>query len=285
MTDKAGSDRGPIFVGGSGRSGTTIVGRTLGLHPAIFSFPDEPKFLAAVPGNLIDYLHRPEDSKLQKQFERSIRQEFFRRWSPKGRRDVGICTYVDKAHYFRCVERFLSIFPAGSLEERYQQAFDFLTELYGPCVRENSAMRWCDDSPLTVLHTLDLIRIFPQMRFIHVIRDGRHVAQSYCRLGWCQTLPEALFLWYSRVAIGRRLGEKLPKQNYLEVSLSDLIGSPESELRRILDFVGEAWDPAMDQHRLSASRESKYRGPVERQLDSLFQALAGSMIEEFGWKV
>lgn len=31
----------PIFVGGSGRCGTTVLAKTLGLHARIFTFPDE----------------------------------------------------------------------------------------------------------------------------------------------------------------------------------------------------------------------------------------------------
>lgn len=275
---------GPIFVGGSGRSGTTILGRTLGLHPNIFSLPDEPKFLAAVPGNLIDYLHHTDSDQLRRRFEKAMKREFFRRQSPKGERSVGISTYVEPNHYRACLEQFLADFPGKDLKQRFQQVSNFVSALYGPTLTRESAERWCDDSPLTIVHALPLFQIFPDMRLIHVIRDGRHVAQSYFRLGWCASVQEGLRLWHSRVTIGRILGASLPAKNYCEVSLSAAVREPEPELRRILLFLDEPWSENMEHHRLSEGREAKHRGKVDRRAERLFFALAGSMVEEFGWE-
>lgn len=45
----------PIFVGGTGRSGTTIFYRSLGCHPRIHVFPNEMRFLID-PGGLMDLI-------------------------------------------------------------------------------------------------------------------------------------------------------------------------------------------------------------------------------------
>jgi len=48
----------PIFVGGAGRSGTTLVNRLLGRHPKVFALPDETRFIVDPDGliTLVDCL-------------------------------------------------------------------------------------------------------------------------------------------------------------------------------------------------------------------------------------
>lgn len=55
MRSKSTLDVGPVFVGGTGRSGTTIIARLLGLHPEIYTFPIETRFMVD-PGGLVDLI-------------------------------------------------------------------------------------------------------------------------------------------------------------------------------------------------------------------------------------
>ncbi len=58
----------PIFVAGSGRSGTTIVGRTLALHPAIYALLDETRLLVGRRGALLDWAFEPNNARVRNAF-------------------------------------------------------------------------------------------------------------------------------------------------------------------------------------------------------------------------
>ena len=97
-----------------------------------------------------------------------------------------------------------------------------------------------------------LVRCYPEMKFIHLIRDGRDMAltenhnllrkhgayllgEPDCEQNWIRS---QFRLW----AMGNRLaweaGQKYLGENYLLLDYDQLCSSPEQELRRIYGHVG-----------------------------------------------
>jgi hypothetical protein len=102
-------------------------------------------------------------------------------------------------------------------------------------------------------HLDRLAAIFPEARFVHVLRDGRAVVGSRVR-GPGQGSPgdgapapspaEAAARWADEVRVGRRQAV-FHASRVLEVRYEDLVQRPESELRRVLGFLAEPWDPSI----------------------------------------
>lgn len=97
-----------------------------------------------------------------------------------------------------------------------------------------------------------LTDLFPNAKFIHMIRDGRDVALSFARTPW----------WYESVHLNLSRWQKelkkicldaalyLNPKSYLEVKYENLVSNPEFELRRICDFLGVVFEAAtLDPHR------------------------------------
>jgi sulfotransferase family protein len=99
-----------------------------------------------------------------------------------------------------------------------------------------------EKTPSHSLHTDLIARYAPQARFVHVVRDGRDVAQSLVAAsrGWGAswgaptTIESAAAVWNEHVRAARRARFESP---YLEVRYEDLSGENAArELRRVYEF-------------------------------------------------
>jgi len=132
---------------------------------------------------------------------------------------------------------------------------------------------WADKTPDYGMHMAMIQSLWPECRFIHLIRDGAHVAQSmsthpgYRLLTardelswtsiahgmadmWTSTPPSDidsfLRLWRFRVERARSEAKSLAEGTYVEVRYESLTAEPKPALRRIAAFTGlvrrdESW--------------------------------------------
>lgn len=115
--------------------------------------------------------------------------------------------------------------------------------------------RWGDKTPRNIRFAQRLLNQFPNARLIHVIRDGRDVACSLrnhpkenIRHGKVipNTVNKPIAMCARRWVDDTIMGLAFSGHpRVMEVRYEQLVLSPESELRRICDFVGEAFEPAM----------------------------------------
>jgi hypothetical protein len=114
------------------------------------------------------------------------------------------------------------------------------------------ARRYGNKSP-EYMHHLELMeRAFPGVQYVHIVRDGRSAALSWSsmtesrsRLRWPTGLRGYACEWSDVVAAARRLGSAVGPGRYAEVRYEDLVSRPEAELRRLCEFLGLRFEPAM----------------------------------------
>jgi hypothetical protein len=163
--------------------------------------------------------------------------------------------------------------------------------------------RYGDKTPGFVQSLPLLGRLFPEARFVHVIRDGRDVALSLLDRSWGpRSISEAARYWAARVTMGHRDGTALGPARYLEVSYEDLVRDPESVRQSVcsfieLDFATEtaSLDGAVE--RLPAERRKHHEHlgePIQEGIRdwrrdmpvpdvAVFEAIAGRDLERFGY--
>lgn len=98
----------------------------------------------------------------------------------------------------------------------------------------------------TVHHHFDrLLKIWPDAKFIKILRDGRDVARSCIGMKWAGNLWRGADRWIEAERIWGDLAQSLPPERYIEFKYEDLITEPAVVLGRICEFMGVAYDPAM----------------------------------------
>jgi hypothetical protein len=124
-----------------------------------------------------------------------------------------------------------------------------------------------DKTPDGVLTMRLIADLFPEVRFLHIIRDGRAVALSLLQTEWgAKTIEDAAYYWRSRVRAGRRAGRAIGPDRYREVRYEDLVSQPDNTLSQLCRFLGLEFDTAMLRY---------YEHPETQQLSGLHPNLQG----------
>jgi hypothetical protein len=162
-----------------------------------------------------------------------------------------------------------------------------------------------DKTPGYVMHMALIARLFPESRFVHVVRDGRDVALSYLRTDFGpENLSEGALYWKRRVCRGRAAGAVLGSDRYMEMRYEDLVQDPEQVLRGVSTFIGIEFDERMlrfheagDVVRSETAHPSAHtnlglpisapasdwRSQLSTAEAAVFDFLAGSTLERFGY--
>jgi hypothetical protein len=104
--------------------------------------------------------------------------------------------------------------------------------------KEAGATRWANKTPKYVRHIRWLAEAFPNAHFVHILRDPRDVSASLIRAGWHSTYREAGRYWLRQVRAGRKAGDKLRDERYIEVYYEDLVLNPVDEIEKLSEWIG-----------------------------------------------
>ena len=240
-----------IFTGGSGRSGTTIVGKMLGRHPDVqAASPLEIKFLTAGNG-LLDLVENRRFHKNGKpiirkngnlrKFENSVLDKWWIRDS-KDSNKTGLHLGIGR----ELLEEFLAQLRVDVEIDREKAAREFFRKFVDSQLAQRKRSRWVDTTPPNLMRSSAIYALLPGSKFIHMVRDGRDVACSVVREKWGPDEHfEALEWWRKRLLIVLAETEKNP-DSVLHVWLEELIHHERDKtFHAISDFVELSDSPKM----------------------------------------
>jgi Sulfotransferase family len=119
-----------------------------------------------------------------------------------------------------------------------------------------------------------LPRIWPDARFIHLLRDGRDVARSIIEMGCAGNTWTAIDRWVQVEETWETFKQSLGPDRAFDVRYEDLVQRPEETLTEICRFVGIEYHPAM----LRYPEDSTYSTPDPKLIDQWSQKLSEPQI-------
>ncbi len=235
IEDRPAQHVAPItFVGGTGRSGTHVVAHFLGRHKRLTSIGVECRFHVedrGFPGLL-------DGSVTKEQFVKRLRG-FWWRGRQTGR-ERGLFRFVPEHSFEASVRKFEERFDPGAPDTACRELF---LDLLWPRAVEKNAGGLIEQSCDTIAAAPTLMRLFPEARYVHVVRDGRdasasRVSQTRGRV-YPRTRNQGIDWFEKRLRRIEEGARQIPEDLLMQVSLEDILTPPRHEAARDLtSFVG-----------------------------------------------
>jgi hypothetical protein len=234
-----------VFVGGTGRSGTHVLGRLLGSHPRFADVPIEARFHCNKRGfpdllggrvSLAGFME-----KLRGFWWHRVRLDD----QPRG-----LYNLMTRAVFDEAAARF----EAGYHDDPVTACTRLFGDLLWPIAEEERKPALVEMSSHNVREAQTLRRLYPAARFVHTVRDGRDAASSVTTKTWGpDRIPAAIEWWAQRlrdIDAGVR-GEEdgaayaLGPRQLHPLVLDDLVaGDRDAAYTALLDFCGVADEPS-----------------------------------------
>jgi sulfotransferase family protein len=268
-----------VFIVGCPRSGTTLLQRIVNAHPQIAITPEThwiPRFFEKRKGLT------PEGMVTRKLIFGLLEEPRFTRLGI-GREDL------------------LAIIAGG----RPVFYSSFVTGIFDSYGKAQGKALVGDKTPGYVRRMNTLHALWPEARFVHLIRDGRDVYLSMRhrplhrpKMGVFDTWAEepvltAALWWEFNVRAGRKAGTSLRSGLYYEIRYESLVAQPREECEALSAFLGLPYDDAMLRFNETQTKK-RARRPISPRLRDWrtqmpavdverFEAAAGELLDELGY--
>lgn len=283
-----------VFIIGTGRCGSTLVHEIIARHENV-------GFVSNIDDNL-------PALNLMGQLNNAIYRSPIGQWTRKG----GFRFAPSEA--YQLISRQVSPIYANSTRDLYAQD---VTPWLERCFRDFFENRHTRQGRPLFLHKYTgwsrigfFARIFPEAKFIHIVRDGRAVANSWLQMPWWNgyqgpenwlwgDLPESYryewlkngrsftslagIAWKMLMDSYEKAKVILPESNYLELRYEDFLKSPRDICKVMLDFSGLEWSREFERsfarQKIFASRSKAYERDLSiAQLDELRLSLESHLV-------
>jgi hypothetical protein len=207
----------PFFIVGCSRSGTTLLQALLDAHPRL-AIPPE----SHIYNRFGDIFHTYGDFAVSANRCRFIQDML---------QDAYIQRWELKASAAEIDSTVTTPTRAGIVRAMFENY-----------ARSKNAARWGDKTPEHIRHLETIRHDFPDVRLIHLIRDGRDTAEAMRRMIWTPVTAVGLGREWSReVTYWLDFCERFGTENTLVVRFEDMMTDPSQVLGRILEFLGESF--------------------------------------------
>lgn len=129
-------------------------------------------------------------------------------------------------------------------EQSLQRILDEIYLTYGR-QHEESFQVWGEKSPKNMPFTKEIFQVYPQSKYIFLVRDGRDVARSWLIKNKSEDIRWIAESWNESIQMFDWLRKKAGKKGLLKVHYENLVSQPEETLTKVMDFLGLPFEEEM----------------------------------------
>jgi hypothetical protein len=294
-----------VFVGGTGRCGTTVLWHLLATHPEIASLPVRHRFIID-PEGLVSFLNTAISSWSPFDYDRAL-----------GRLEELLLDVI-RPHYWR--------YPGLALEQYLPNAERHARALVGSLSRFRYDARWVgqvqhrramefhkqwdraelaarlgagatsilsdafrgekwfvDGDTWNILYARELFEMFPESKMINIVRDPLDVVSSMKRQGWCpRETSQAVDYYCAIMDRWKEISLEIDRDRLLTVKLEYLPDRNKCKIEQICEFLGIVPAHSMYEFKLDKVNEGRWRRDGTFTMEDLDRM--GNYREELGYR-
>lgn len=220
-----------ILISGTGRSGTSILAALFSLHPDTLYFP-EPQIW--MQGQGLPAVARGEIT--PEQYGQVLIEQYRRKlvyWLTEHGHE-GADEVYSARHILATLQWAFS--QPGS---RLEQAARFVDGFFSLGLQRWGGRTWVEKTPRTMIYVDLLDRMFPQMRYLHIIREPKDIYCSVRGRPWGPNTIVEFIHWYNvNMHKAWQAQLTLDENRYMTLSMEQLIRHPRHVARAALAFTG-----------------------------------------------
>ena len=282
MRDTSSTVDRPVFIVGSGRGGTTLLFQLLAGHPELASISNLTDRFPSLPQLAV--------------FNRITALNKYKLFSPS-------------------IESIPAFEHCGLTEQDIPLSETDASPAITSCLHKlvSNHQKWSGKTRFINKNTSNTMRIpflkavFPDARFVYIIRNGYGVVNSLTRVNWWNDLhlwwlgqtpaqweanggdryELAAIHWKKQVEISQQELGKLPGDQYIECRYEDMLSNPKHVIQEILQFIGLDWNDGYQKHFDSINVRSdnieKWKQYLNRDARQAIYDASGDMLEKLGY--
>lgn len=274
----------PLLIGGFYKSGTTFVLNLLDGHPALSALPGDAKLL-----HFAEYIaHLPPAEQ-----DQALREKWIHTLvNPTGLPPFWLFGQ-DEAPYIA----FLGYLDywLGKDDHSVRRVLDAVARAFASAnpARSPEARYWVDKTPTQEFSVDYWLSLYPEVRFIHVVRNPLATLAAMKTMAGRRGRPFAMVYMISQLRVSMLHGlahrDRLGEARYILVRYEDILSAPPETMQALANRLGIAYDDMLIQPTIngmpstpnSAYPENRLQGQIQtRSLDRWREQLTPNEIAQ-----
>lgn len=143
---------------------------------------------------------------------------------------------------------------------------------------------YVEDNTWNSLYTPQLLELFPTANFIHIYRHPCDVITSFLSQSWCpNNIEQATMFYKSLMDRWFQIKKELPSERVLEISYEAFISDPTFIYKKICAFLGITFEDAMMKTKVVSTAQGQWKNTLSENEQSIVYESVKYYIDALGY--